>query len=82
MGSRSANVALTGVGDHAYRARGVEEALAGSDGTEASIAAAAAHAADGIEVAHDIHADREYRTAMSAVYTRRAIEAALARLTA
>ncbi len=45
-----------------------------------SIAAAAEHATDGVEVASDIHADREYRTAMAAVYTRRAIEAALARL--
>lgn len=77
----SANVALTGVGDHAYRARGVEAALAGSDGTSAAIEAAASHATDGIEVAGDIHADRAYRTAMAAVYTRRAIETALARLT-
>jgi len=77
----SANVALTGVGDHAYRARAVEAALAGSDGSAASIEAAAAHATDGIEVASDIHADSAYRTAMAAVYTRRAIEAALARLT-
>ena len=77
----TANVALTGVGDHAYRARAVEEALAGSDGSAAAIEAAAAHATDGIEVASDIHADRAYRTAMAAVFTRRAIEAALARLT-
>ena len=76
-----ANVALTGVGDHAYRARAVEEALAGSDGSAASIEAAAAHATDDVEVASDIHADSAYRTAMAAVYTRRAIEAALARLT-
>lgn len=76
-----ANVALAGVGDHAYRARAVEAALAGSDRSAASIEAAAAHATDGIEVASDIHADRAYRTAMAAVYTRRAIEAALARLT-
>jgi carbon-monoxide dehydrogenase medium subunit len=75
-----ANVALAGVGDHAYRARAVEAALAGSDGSSGSIAAAAAHATDGIDVAGDIHADREYRTAMAAVYTRRAIESALARL--
>ena len=75
-----ANVALTGVGDHAYRAHAVEAALAGSDGSVASIAAAAGHATDGIEVASDIHADRAYRTAMAAVYTRRAIQAALARL--
>ena len=77
----AANVALTGVGDHAYRARAVEAALAGSEGSAASIEAAAAHATDGVEVASDMHADSAYRTAMAAVYTRRAIEAALARLT-
>ena len=79
-GIASANVAITGVSDHAYRARAVEAALAGSDGSAGSIAAAAEHATDGVDVASDIHADREYRTAMAAVYTRRAIEAALARL--
>jgi len=76
-----ANVALTGVGDHAYRARAVEAALAGSDGSAGAIEAAAGHATDGVDVAGDIHADRAYRTAMAAVYTRRAIEAALGRLT-
>jgi carbon-monoxide dehydrogenase medium subunit len=80
-GIAGANVALTGVGDVAYRAKAVEEALAGSDGSAAAIEAAAAHATDGVEVASDIHADRAYRTAMAAVFTRRAIEAALARLT-
>jgi carbon-monoxide dehydrogenase medium subunit len=74
------NVALTGVGQHPYRARAVEAALAGSDRSAASIKAAAAHATDGVDVVGDIHADRAYRTAMAAVYTRRAIEAALARL--
>jgi carbon-monoxide dehydrogenase medium subunit len=79
-GIAGANVALTGVGEIAYRATAVEAALAGSDGSTASIAAAAAHATDGVDVSSDIHADRAYRTAMAAVYTRRAIEAALARL--
>lgn len=79
-GIKQAMVALTGVGDRAYRARAVESALAGSDGSPASIAAAAGHATDGIDVSSDIHADRAYRSAMAAVYTRRAIEAALARL--
>jgi aerobic carbon-monoxide dehydrogenase medium subunit len=74
-----ARVAITGVGDVAYRAKAVEDALAGSDGSAGAIEGAAAHAADGIEVASDIHADRAYRTAMAAVFTRRAIEAALAR---
>ena len=75
-----ASIALTGVGDHAYRARAVEAALAGSDRSAGSIEAAAAHATDGVDVASDIHADRAYRTAMAVVYTRRAIEAAIARL--
>ena len=76
-----ANVALAGVADHAYRASAVEKALAGSDGSAQAIAAAASHATDGVDVVGDIHADRAYRTAMAEVYTRRAIEAALARLT-
>jgi carbon-monoxide dehydrogenase medium subunit len=76
-----ANVAITGVGDHAYRAKAVEAALAAGDGSAASIEAAAALATDGVDVVGDIHADSAYRSAMAAVYTRRAIEAALARLT-
>jgi carbon-monoxide dehydrogenase medium subunit len=75
-----AAVALTGVGDAPYRARNVEAALLGNEGTPESIAAAAAHATDGVTVAGDIHADSEYRAAMAITYTRRAIEAALGRL--
>ena len=74
-----ARVALTGVGDVAYRAKAVEAALVGSDGSAGAVAAAAAHATDGVTVNSDIHADREYRTRMAEVYTRRAIEAALGR---
>ncbi len=74
-----ARVALTGVGEVPYRAKAVEAALAGSDGSSASLAAAAAHAIDGVEVSSDIHADRTYRSAMAVVYTRRALEAAFAR---
>lgn len=74
-----ARVAITGVGEAPYRAKAVEEALMASDGSPAAVAAAAGHAADGQTVNNDIHADREYRTAMAVVYTRRAIEAALGR---
>jgi carbon-monoxide dehydrogenase medium subunit len=74
-----ARVALTGVGEVAYRAKAVEAALLGSDGSAAAVAAAAAHATDGVTVNSDIHADREYRTRMAEIYTRRAIEAALGR---
>ena len=74
-----ARVALTGVGEVAYRAKAVESALMGSDGAPAAVAAAAAHANDGQTVNSDIYADRAYRSKMAEVYTRRAIEAALGR---
>ncbi|MGK2850162.1 MAG: FAD binding domain-containing protein [Candidatus Limnocylindrales bacterium] len=74
-----ARVALTGVGEVAYRAKGVEAALLGSDDSPAAVAAAAAHATDGQTVNGDIHANRDYRARMAQVYTRRAIEAALGR---
>ncbi len=73
-------IGITGVGDVAYRATAVEEALAASDWSAGAIRAAAGHATDGQMVASDIHADRAYRTAMAAVHTRRAIEAANARM--
>jgi carbon-monoxide dehydrogenase medium subunit len=74
-----ARVAVTGVGEVAYRAKAVESALQGSDGSADAFAGAAAHAADGQTVNSDIYADRDYRSKMAVVYTRRAIEAALGR---
>lgn len=76
---RHVRVGITGVGDHAYRATAVEAALSGTNGGATALEAAASHATEGQEVGTDIHADREYRTAMAAVYVRRALEAALAR---
>jgi len=73
-----ARIAITGVGDVAYRATAVEAALLGTDGGEGAIAAAAAHATDGQVVGSDFNANAEYRAAMAQVHTRRAIEAALA----
>jgi aerobic carbon-monoxide dehydrogenase medium subunit len=75
-----ARIGITGVSDVAYRGTEVEKALVGSDGSARAIAAAAAHATDGRLVNGDIHADTEYRTAMAEIYTRRAIEGALARI--
>jgi carbon-monoxide dehydrogenase medium subunit len=74
-----AAIGVTGVHEHAYRAEDVEQALVGSDGSDAAIEAAAAHVNDGVETNSDIHADAEYRAAMAVVYTRRAIEGALGR---
>jgi aerobic carbon-monoxide dehydrogenase medium subunit len=72
-------VGITGVGDVAYRAKAVEDLLINTMCDQSDIRGAAAHAADGQMVGSDIHADRTYRTAMAAVYTRRALEAALHR---
>ena len=70
------SVAITGVGEHPYRATTVESAILGG----ASFEAAAAKACDGVTVASDIHADREYRAHVATVQVRRALEAAAARL--
>jgi carbon-monoxide dehydrogenase medium subunit len=72
-------IGVTGVSDHPYRAREVEDALVGTTGTAEAIAAAAALVVGDREVSSDIHAGREYRAAMAVVHARRAIEAALAR---
>jgi carbon-monoxide dehydrogenase medium subunit len=74
-----AGVGVTGVHEHAYRAPEVERALIGTDGSAPVVAAAAMHAIDEVDVNSDIHAGSEYRSAMAVVYTRRALEAALAR---
>ena len=71
---------MTGVADHPYRANDVEDALVGTKGSADAIAAAAAKAVGSREVNGDIHASAEYRSAMAAVYARRAIQAALARV--
>jgi carbon-monoxide dehydrogenase medium subunit len=74
-----ARVAVTGVGEVPYRAKAVEAALAGSDGSAEAVAAAAARATEGQTVNSDIYADRAYRSTMAEVYVRRAIDAALGR---
>jgi aerobic carbon-monoxide dehydrogenase medium subunit len=75
-----AGIGITGVGDHPYRATEVEAALIGTNGSADDIAAAAAKVVGSQTVNADIHASAEYRSAMAVVYTRRAIQAALARL--
>ena len=73
-------VGITGVAATAYRAVAVEQALAGQRSpAAAAIAAAAAHAADGVEPLGDIHASPAFRAHLVEVNTRRAIERALGR---
>jgi aerobic carbon-monoxide dehydrogenase medium subunit len=71
-------VGITGLGAKPFRASAVEAALAGKAPAQA-IAPAASHAADGIDALADIHASAEFRSELARVYTRRALETAVAR---
>jgi carbon-monoxide dehydrogenase medium subunit len=75
---QSVRVGLTGASSHATRLTAIERALTGKPATTASIATASA-AATVDDVNSDIHASEEYRRAMLTVFTRRALEGALAR---
>lgn len=70
-------VGVTGISAKAFRASGVEAALAGK-GRDA-IAAAAAKVTDGIDTLSDLHASSDFRAELARVYTRRAIEQAASR---
>jgi len=61
----------------AFRASGVESALRGAKLDDQAISNAAAHAADGIDINGDLFASADYRRHLAAVYTKRAIEAAM-----
>ena len=77
---RSARIGLTGAGTYAIRLLNVEEALTGKPASRDSIETAAQLAGnDLVDVNSDIHASESYRRAMVPVFTRRALEAALAR---
>lgn len=74
-----ARIGATGVSGNSYRALKSEKALEGKAGTDAEIAAAAALAADGVEASADLHASAIYRLHLAAIYTGRAVRAALSR---
>lgn len=76
---QSAAIGITGVAPKAYRATNVENALKGNSLDAKTLAAAAAHAADGIDVNSDLYASAQYRTQLATVYTRRALEIAAGR---
>ena len=76
----SARIGVTGAMSHAQRLVGVERALANRPLSKDTIAAAAEGATEGLEgINSDIHASVDYRRAMVPVFTRRALEGALAR---
>jgi aerobic carbon-monoxide dehydrogenase medium subunit len=73
-------VGVTGIAAKAYRATGVERALAGQTAPSPEVIARASnHAADGVDALGDIHGSPEYRAHLAQVNTKRALERALAR---
>lgn len=71
-----ARIGITGVGPAAYHPTAVEDQLVGSSLDEKGVAAAAAHAADGVDVNEDLFASSEYRAHLARVFTKRAVLAA------
>jgi len=74
-----ARVALTGVGSTPVRAKSVEEELIGKQASKDLIAKVSARASEGLNPPSDIRASSEYRKAMAAVMTKRALLRALER---
>lgn len=77
---KSASIGVTGVGAKAYRANAVETALAGTSLDDNAVAAAVEHVCDGIDPNADLYASGDYRCHLAKVHTRRAIQAAKARV--
>src|SRR5262245_2134950 len=78
---RSAGIGLTGASTHATRLTNIEDALKGKPLSKGSIAAASQLAGSGLEdVNSDLHASASYRRAMIPVFTRRALETVLSRV--
>jgi aerobic carbon-monoxide dehydrogenase medium subunit len=73
-GPAGVRVGVTGVAARAFRAVGVEQALAGKTApTAADVAAASAQIGEGVEALGDIHASAEFRVHLAQVNARRAL---------
>jgi carbon-monoxide dehydrogenase medium subunit len=76
---QSSRIALTGLGPKVSRATGVEQALQGKAPDPAALKAAAARAAEGIELRDDLIGSAAYRANLAAVYAERALKRAVSR---
>ena len=74
-----AAIGLTNMGSTPLRAAGVEQALAGAQASDQAIAEAAQHAAEGTDPVSDTNASAEYRTELSKILVRRAVQEAVSR---
>ncbi len=78
-GCQGVKISVTGAGPKAVRAAEAERALEGKQATEANLAQAAQQAAQGMDFLGDIHASQEYRSHLTQVFTRRALQEAVSR---
>jgi carbon-monoxide dehydrogenase medium subunit len=76
---QEARVAITGAGENAARAAGVEQALVGKRLDEATISQAAAAAANGLTLLTDSYASADFRAHLAQIYTQRALATAAQR---
>jgi len=76
---QSSRIAMTGLGSKASRASAVEQALQGKPAGAAAIDAAAARAAEGIEIRADLTGSAAYKANLAAVYCSRAVKRAVGR---
>lgn len=70
---RGCRVAVTGAGRRAVRAKAVEAALQGQRLAPDTIAQAAEHASEGVDLLSDLHAGPEYRALLVRTYVKRAL---------
>ncbi len=77
---KDVRVGITGASDHAYRAKQAEDAVNGKPLTDENIADAAKHAADGMTMLSDLAASGPYRAHLVEVYTARALNLLMERL--
>ena len=75
---KAAAIGVTGVDVKAYRAKGVEAALSGTNVDDDAIAQASLHVCDGVDPNSDLYASSDYRGQLARVHTRRAVQAAKA----
>jgi carbon-monoxide dehydrogenase medium subunit len=74
-----AGVGVTGAGTKAVRARGVEAGLVGKKLDQATIEAAAAKAAEGVDVQADLQGSVDYKSHLCRVFAKRAVLEAVKR---
>jgi len=68
-----ARIALTGVGEYAYRVASVENDLSGKELSNATIEAVVSNVTNGVDVMSDHYASEKYRSHLASVYVKRAL---------